>query len=105
AFVQLVQSHDAPGSEFWQRLEADPAFDQPAVRGVRLAAQLGTLTFNNSPLMAQLHQRLRGSDHADDPLRGLVGLEQSEWLEMIQSAAGSNGEPVIPADIPVPEGA
>lgn len=101
AFVQLVQTHDAPGREFWKRLEADPAFDEQAVRSVRLAAQLGTLTFNNAPLMADLHQRLRDAESAGDPLRGLVGLDQRDWLRMIEEATGPDGRPVIPAGIPV----
>ncbi|MCC6799974.1 MAG: peptidoglycan-binding protein, partial [Anaerolineae bacterium] len=101
AFTQIVQTHDAPGREFWKRLEADPAFDEQAVRSVRLAAQLGMLTFNNAPLMAELHQRLRDAGNAGDPLRGLVGLDQGEWLSLIDGAVGSDGTPVIPAGIPV----
>lgn len=103
AFVRLVQAENGTGADFWKRLEADDAFDDRAVRGVRLAAQLGALTFNNAALMAQLQERL--GTEGDDPLRGLVGMGQNEWLSQVQEATGPDGAPVIPPGVPVAEGA
>ncbi len=103
ALVQLAQAPDGGGREFWQRLESNPAFDAQAVRGVRLAAQLGALTFNNAPLMEQLHRRLRDGD-ADEPLRALAGMTSRDWQALIEQATGPDGKPVIPPGVPVAEG-
>lgn len=74
--------------DFWSQLSADPEF-KAALPEIQFTLQLGTLTLNNSPLVAALRKQ-----YQPQALQALISLTASNWTQLI---VGNNV--AIPASI------
>ncbi|MCH8877936.1 MAG: peptidoglycan-binding protein [Chloroflexi bacterium] len=101
AFAEQFAATNGTSQAFWDELAEDSAFDDRATESVRLAIQLGALTQYNLALMKSLHQQLSGNGQ---DLRGLVGRNESEWLDEVRQHTNQNGNVMLPPDLPEVDG-
>src|SRR5918998_771416 len=97
--VQHVQSTTSRGDDFWDGL-VEQGVEARAVESMKLAAQLGTLTLNNAPLMRTLHEQLRDRiGDGQEPLRALVGMGQNDWLGLVREHTDAEGNVIVPGSL------
>jgi hypothetical protein len=82
-FLNSFVQHDGTIEDFWQTIRQDTQFDAEQIKELQLTLQLGLLTQNHAPLLRELqkHKPLRSIAS----LRDLAGMEQSDWMSLVQS--------------------
>ncbi|MCM3870736.1 MAG: peptidoglycan-binding protein, partial [Pyrinomonadaceae bacterium] len=92
-FVISAARHDGSTEEFWQNLRRDPDFGAEQVKELQLTMQLGLLAQNHVPLVRELQKRKPSNEMTS--LRDLAGMEESDWLAMVQRP-----DVGVPDDVP-----
>jgi hypothetical protein len=83
-FLRLAVEHKEAIEDFWESLRHDADFGEERVRDLQLTAQLGALAQNHAPLVRELQQER--PLHTISSLRDLAGMEESDWLRLIERA-------------------
>ncbi len=87
ALLERFLRHEGSVREFWATLEALPSFGPERVRRAQFALQLGTVTNNHMPLIAELQREGIATT------RDLSRISEAGWLERIQRNGGG-GRPI-----------
>lgn len=89
----LQLEHGAGSEDFWNALKQSSDFSEKEMNSVRLTLQLGEITGNNLPLIAELERTTR--EAKGDGLRHLAKLDVNDWKVLLLKPQGSVG-PIAP---------
>lgn len=96
-FLAAFQNHTDSLDTFWQKLKDDEIFTPEITQQVQLSFELGALTRNHIPLVAELVKLFSGGELKTK--RDLAKLDQAGWVALFERP-GSDGKPVgVPANI------
>ena len=97
AFMQALTSHSGSFSTFWKAVVEDGVLPSEVADQVKLTFELGALTRNHVPLVAELSREL--ADGTLTSKRDLARLDEAGWVAIFQRP-GPDGAPIgVPANI------
>lgn len=96
-FLAAFQNHTGSLDTFWRKLKDDKIFTPEITQQVKLSFELGALTRNHIPLVAELVKVFSAGDIKAK--RDLAKLDQAGWVALFERV-GSDGKPIgVPANI------
>ena len=97
-FLRLLTEHTGPLNTVWQQLTDAKILSKQTVRQLQQTFELGALTRNHVPLVAQLTEQIRTGKLAGP--RDLAKLSQQDWIQTLKSPAPAGGGPIgAPANL------
>lgn len=97
AFLAAFTAHSGPIGKFWKNLEEAKVLPAEAVQRVKLSFELGSVTRNHIPLVAELVAQFQRGDLKDK--RELATFGREEWRALFLRPGPDNKPIGVPANI------
>ncbi|MEA5461682.1 neuraminidase-like domain-containing protein [Arcicella sp. LKC2W] len=96
-FVKSFVEHNGSMSDFWENVEKEKIFTPEIIKDVKLNFELGALTQNHIPLVAELNKQFKKQEISSK--RALAKFNSNAWIEIFKRE-GDNGKPIgVPSNI------